>query len=51
MLNRIVVVSCKTLSDVLLMKSILKDLEVTYEDVSLLGDNRALVSLKENSDL
>lgn len=50
-LNRAVFVSCKVLSDVLLMKSILKDLEVIYKDVSLLEDNKALISFKEDSNL
>lgn len=38
------VVTCKVQSDVLLMKSILNDTNVRFDSVSLLGDNRVLVT-------
>lgn len=50
-LSRLALISCKVLSDILVLKSILKDLEVSYDDVSLLGNNRAIVSFKEVSHL
>lgn len=43
-LHNSAMVSCKVASNVLLIKSILKELEVFHDGVSLLGDTRALVS-------
>lgn len=45
-LDNFIIASLKSISDVLLIKSILAYSEAVHENVSLIGDNRVLISFK-----
>lgn len=50
-LKKSAVVTCKNSVDVLLIKTILKGLNVLHEGASLLGDRRALITFSSEKDL
>lgn len=50
-LNILAIVKCNLSTDVLLIKTILNDTKISYAVVSLLSDDRALITFASKEDL